>query len=86
MIRRLFFYILIMLYQRVASQGVHAACPAAIRLLGDDGSDARTIERMDAIRIAETMAGSPDADAATHARSASRNLAHGFCFSASMLS
>jgi hypothetical protein len=30
---------------------------------------------MDAIRISKTMAGSPDADM----RSASRNLAHGFC-------
>jgi hypothetical protein len=33
---------------------------------------------MDAILKPETMAGSPDADAAT--RSASRNLAHGFLF------
>jgi hypothetical protein len=32
---------------------------------------------MDAIRNIKTMAGSPDADA----KSASRNLAHGFCIS-----
>jgi hypothetical protein len=41
------------------------ACPAAIRRLGDDGSNARTIGRMDAIQNPKTMAGSPDADVAT---------------------
>jgi hypothetical protein len=51
--------------------------PAAIRQLG--GADARTIERMDAIRNMKTMAGSPDADLIL--RSASRNLAHGLCVS-----
>jgi hypothetical protein len=35
------------------------------------------LERMKAIQDAKTMAGSPDADVAM--RSASRNLAHGFC-------
>ena len=34
-------------------------------------------ERMEAIQDTKTMAGSPDADVAL--RSASRNLAHGFC-------
>jgi hypothetical protein len=34
-------------------------------------------ERMEAIQDMKTMAGSPDADVAM--RSASRNLAHGFC-------
>jgi hypothetical protein len=44
------------------------------------GQDARTTERMDAIRNTKTMAGSPDADLIL--RSASRNLAHGLCVSA----
>jgi hypothetical protein len=53
--------------------------PAAIRLAGQNGQGARDLrERMDAILKPETMAGSPDADAAT--RAASRNLAHGFLF------
>jgi hypothetical protein len=43
------------------------------------GRDARTTERMDAIRNIKTMAGSPDADLTL--RSASRNLAHGLCVS-----
>jgi hypothetical protein len=43
------------------------------------GQGARDLrERMDAILKPETMAGSPDADAAT--RAASRHLAHGFLF------
>ena len=41
------------------------------------GQDARTTERMDAIRNIKTMAGSPDAD--LMCRSASRHLAHGLC-------
>jgi hypothetical protein len=53
--------------------------PAAIRLAGRNGQDARDLrERMDAILKPETMAGSPDADAVT--RAASRHLAHGFLF------
>jgi hypothetical protein len=36
------------------------------------------IGRMNAIQLVKTMAGSPDADAAFKARSASRHLAHGF--------
>jgi hypothetical protein len=53
--------------------------PAAIRLAGQNGQGARDLrERMDAILKPETMAGSPDADAAT--RAASRHLAHGFLF------
>jgi hypothetical protein len=50
--------------------------PVAIRLLGVTGKVPVTCERMVAIRNPETMAGSPDADR----RSASRRLAHGFCF------
>src|ERR1700737_3579481 len=49
---------------------------AAIRPLGATGKVPVTSERMDAIRNTKTMAGSPDADLF---RSASRNLAHGFC-------
>ncbi|MDE1936440.1 hypothetical protein, partial [Bradyrhizobium sp.] len=46
---------------------------------GRAGQGARDLsERMDAILKPETMAGSPDADAAS--RSASRHLAHGFSF------
>ena len=41
------------------------------------GRDARTTERMDAIRNIKTMAGSPDADRSL--RAASRHLAHGLC-------
>jgi hypothetical protein len=53
--------------------------PAAIRLAGQNGQGARDLtERMDAILKPETMAGSPDADAAR--RAASRHLAHGFLF------
>jgi hypothetical protein len=51
--------------------------PAAIRPLGVTGKMPVRLERMDAIRNTKTMAGSPDADL----RSASRNLAHGFCIS-----
>jgi hypothetical protein len=51
--------------------------PAAIRPLGITGKVPVRPEGMDAIRNIETMAGSPDADA----KSASRNLAHGFCIS-----
>ena len=62
--------------------------PAALRPLGDDGQGARRAGqgqallpefpgRMEAIQDMRTMAGSPDADIAM--RSASRNLAHGFC-------
>jgi hypothetical protein len=50
----------------------------AIRLLGVTGKMPVTCERMAAIRNPETMAGSPDADRLL--RSASRRLAHGFCF------
>ncbi|MBV5270308.1 MAG: hypothetical protein JZU55_10925, partial [Afipia sp.] len=76
--------------QRADHRKVRAACPAAIRRLGEDGQRpvaradifeiARTIGRMDAIRNIKTMAGSPDADA-NALQSASRNLAHGFCVS-----
>jgi hypothetical protein len=53
--------------------------PAAIRLAGLNGQGARDLcERMDAILKPETMAGSPDADAAL--RAASGHLAHGFLF------
>jgi hypothetical protein len=44
---------------------------------GRDGQVPVTSGRMDAIRNIKTMAGSPDADLLL--RSASRNLAHGFC-------
>jgi len=44
---------------------------------GRNGQGARMTRRMDAIRNPKTMAGSQGAD---HP-SASRNLAHGFCFS-----
>jgi hypothetical protein len=50
--------------------------PAAIRRLGVTGTVPVTSEGMDAIRNIKTMAGSPDTDLI---RSASRNLAHGFC-------
>jgi hypothetical protein len=50
--------------------------PAAIRPLDVTGMMPVISERMDAIRNIKTMAGSPDADLI---RSASRNLAHGFC-------
>jgi hypothetical protein len=49
--------------------------PAAIRPLGTTGKVPVMTEGMRAIQIAKTMAGSPDAET----RSASRNLAHGFC-------
>jgi hypothetical protein len=62
------------------------ACPVAIRRLGDNGLNARTIERMDAIQDLKTMAGSQGAEIANVARSAPRNLAHGFCGLASVLS
>jgi len=52
--------------------------PAAIRPLDLTGKVPVTTERMDAIRNIKTMAGSPDADLPI--RSASRRLAHGFCF------
>ena len=50
--------------------------PAAIRPLDVTGKVPVITERMVAIRKITTMAGSPDADLM---RSASRNLAHGFC-------
>jgi hypothetical protein len=50
--------------------------PAAIRPLDVTGKVPVTTIRMVAIRKMTTMAGSPDADLL---RSASRNLAHGFC-------
>jgi hypothetical protein len=55
----------------------YAVRPSSNPAAGRDGQDARTIERMDAIRNMKTMAGSPDAEF----RTASRNLAHGFCVS-----
>ena len=53
--------------------------PAAIRRLGVTGKMPVLPGRMDAIQNMKTMAGSPDADHTR--RSASRNLAHGFCVS-----
>jgi hypothetical protein len=50
--------------------------PAAIRPLDETGKVPVTTIRMVAIRKITTMAGSPDAELM---RSASRNLAHGFC-------
>jgi hypothetical protein len=67
--------------REMVSQGIalKQERPAAIRLAGQNGQGARDLrERMDAILKPETMAGSPDADAAQ--RAASRNLAHGFLF------
>ncbi|WP_292617765.1 hypothetical protein, partial [Nitrobacter sp. 62-23] len=61
-------------------------CPAAIRRLGDDGSNARTIGRMDAIQNLKTMAGSPDADVATIVAASVPPFCAWFLCSASTLS
>ena len=53
--------------------------PAAIRQLGVTGKMPVLPGGMDTIQNMKTMAGSPDADHTV--RSASRNLAHGFCVS-----
>ena len=47
------------------------------RVQGEDACVPFQIERMNAIPHIKTMAGSPGAD--RKSRSASRNLAHGFC-------